>query len=111
MGLVWDTPPWLARGLAAAPCMLTSEAAGCAAAVWSCCTEPCCGRFLGLYLRGEQSAAAGGRVSDTECMGSRAELMMNRSPNRALAACESKDRAHTEHSEQPHMTVVTYLER
>lgn len=52
MGLVWDTPPpWLARGLAAAPCMLTSEAAGWAAEWGGCCSEPCCSRFLGLYLQ------------------------------------------------------------
>lgn len=51
MGLVWLVPAWLARGVPA-PCMLTSELAGCAGAAGGT-------RFLGLYL---QSPVAEGKV-------------------------------------------------
>ena len=54
MGLVCEVPPWLARGVCTAPCMLTSELAGCACAAGGT-------RFLGLYLRSGREGEGGKR--------------------------------------------------
>lgn len=50
MGLVW-LAPWLARGVAA-PCIDTSDAAGCCCAAGCVAAAACAGRLRGLYLRG-----------------------------------------------------------